>query len=200
MERYPEQTTATIESLRNSGWKAAIDAGDREGYPSMWQSLSAAARTTIEKGLLPEGKGLWLLADACSMMLNPSSPNEPFKPFMVMNGRRSSLPADFQQPDVVLFSEFVEEVDDPWLQGRLADLIWLLIEPRSPKHALLAIDAYRQVPLDAETWVRGSRECWARAISLTRMLKAGAADRMKEIEASVVAAFNKQACLTTRCV
>ncbi|MEY2335472.1 DUF4209 domain-containing protein [Acidithiobacillus ferrianus] len=191
MERYPEHTIATIDSLRNSDWKTVLTAGDREGYSSMWQSLSAAARTAIENGLLSEGKSLWLLADACSMMLNPSSSNEPFKPFMIMNGRRSSLPIDFLRSDVELFAEFAEEVDDPWLQARLADLVWLLIEPRSPKHALLAIDAYRQLPLDSETWIRGSRECWQRAINLTRMLKAGAGDRMKEIEAAVMAAFDK---------
>lgn len=190
MQHYPEQTNMTIESLRNSGWKTAIDAGDREGYSSMWQSLSAAARAAIEKGQHSEGKSLWLLADACSFMLNPSSPNEPFKPYMVMNGKRSSLPEDFQQSDVVLFSQFAEEVDDVWLQARLADLVWLLIDPRSPKHALLAVDAYRQIPLDTETWLRGGQECWARAISLTRMLRAGAAERMKEIETAVVLAFN----------
>jgi hypothetical protein len=189
MERYPEQAVATIESLRNSGWREALAADEREGYSSMWQSLSTAARTAIENGLFSEGKGLWLLADACSMMLTPSSLNEPFKPFMVMNGKRSSLPIDFQRPDVDLFAAFAEEVDDPWLQARLADLVWLLIEPRNPKYALLAIDAYRRLPLDSNTWIRGSRECWQRAISLTRMLKTGAGDRLKEIEAAVVAGF-----------
>lgn len=191
MERYPEHTTATIDSLRNSGWKNALAVGDREGYSSMWQSLSAAARIAIENGLLSEGKSLWLLADACSMMLNPSSSNEPFKPFMIMNGRRSSLPVDFHRSDVELFAVFAEEVDDPWLQARLADIVWLLIEPRSPKHALLAIDAYRQLSLDSETWIRGSRECWHRAIHLTRMLKSGAGDRINEIEAAILAAFDK---------
>jgi hypothetical protein len=93
------------------------------------------------------------------MMLNPNSYNDPFKPFMIMNDRRSSLPIDFQQSDVVLFSEFVEDVDDPWLRARLADLVWLLVKPRSPKHALLAIDSYRQIPLDAETWIRDGHEC-----------------------------------------
>ncbi|MBA4316565.1 MAG: DUF4209 domain-containing protein [Limnobacter sp.] len=190
MERYPEQTTATIESLRTSGWREAIATGDREGYSSMWQALSNAARTAVENGLLSEGKGLWLLADACSMMLNPSSPNEPFKPFMVMDGRRSCLPIDFQQDDVDLFATFVDEIDDPWLKARLADLVWLLIKPRDPKYALVAIDAYRQLPLDTETWIRGSRECWQRAISLTLMLRRGAGDRLKEIEAALVAAFD----------
>lgn len=189
MERYPENTAATIESLRNSGWREAVVASEQEGYSSMWESLSTAARTAIENGLLEEGKSLWLLADACSMMLNPSSLNEPFKPFFVMNGRRSCVPIDFQRADVDLFATFVDEVDDPWLQARLADLVWLLIEPRVPRYALLAIDAYRKLPLDTETWVRGCRECWQRAISLTLMLKRGAGDRLTEIEAALVTAF-----------
>ncbi|HET7832246.1 MAG TPA: DUF4209 domain-containing protein [Gallionella sp.] len=190
MQRCPEQTAVTIDDFRRSGWKAAIESSDRAGYSSMWQSLSTAAQIAIEKGQLSEGKCLWLLADACSMMLNPSSPNEPFKPFMVMDGKRSSLPEDFQEPDIVLFSEFSEEADDIWIQARLADLVWLLIKPRSPKHALLAIDAYRKIPLDPATWIRGGKECWARAISLTKMLRAGAGERMKEIEAAIITAFD----------
>ncbi|MGH8727212.1 MAG: DUF7380 domain-containing protein, partial [Burkholderiales bacterium] len=189
MERYPQDLSVGIDDFRRSDWKSAIASSEREGYSGMWQSLSAAARSAIEGGRTSEGKVLWLLADACSMMLNPGSANEPFKPFMVMNGKRSSLPEDFQQSDVELFSSIAEEVDDVWLQARLADLVWLLASPRSPKRALLAIDAYRRIPLDTETWVRGGRECWERAISLTQMLRAGAGERMKEIEAAITSAF-----------
>jgi hypothetical protein len=189
MERYPQDLTVGIDDFRRSNWKSAIASSEREGYSSMWQSLSAAAKSAIEAGRMSEGKVLWLLADACSMMLNPGSPNEPFKPIMVMNDKRSSLPEDFQQPDVELFSQIAEEVDDVWLQARLADLVWLLASPRNPKHALLAIDAYRKIPLDAKTWGHGGGTCWARAISLTQMLKDGAGERIKEIEAAIISAF-----------
>ena len=189
MQQYPQDIEVGIEEFRRSGWKSAMSSGVQDGYPGMWQSLSAAARTAIDNGQNPEGKVLWLLADACSMMLNPSSPNEPFKPFMVILGKRSSLPEDFQQPDIELFSLVVEEVDDLWLQARLADLVWLLASPRNHKYALLAIDAYRQIPLDTETWVRGGRECWERAIKLTRMLGAGAEERIQEIEATITSVF-----------
>ncbi|MGR0483011.1 MAG: DUF4209 domain-containing protein [Candidatus Electronema sp. V4] len=189
MEDSKEQTAANIESLRNSGWKAAIKASDCKGYASISTALSTAARTAIENGQLFEGNSLRLLANACSMMLNPSSPNEPFKPLMVMNdGRRSSLPIDFQKSDINLLAEFVEEVDDPWLQARLADLLWLLVKPRSPKHALLAIDAYCKIPLDSDTWRQDGRECWARALRLSLMLNA--ADRRSQIEAAIFTAFN----------
>jgi hypothetical protein len=190
MERYPKDLTVGIEDFRHSNWKSAIASSEREGYSSMWQSLSAAAKSAIEAGRISEGKVLWLLADACSMMLNPRSANEPFKPIMAMtNGRRSALPEDFQQSDIELFSQIVQEVDSVWLQARLADLVWLLAKPRNPKHALLAIDAYRKIPLDAKTWVHGGGECWARAIALTQMLGDGAGERIKEIEAAIMSVF-----------
>ena len=194
MPQYPQDIKVRVEDFRRSDWKSAMSSGDRGGDPEMWQSLSAAARTAIENGKNPEGKVLWLLADACSMMLNPSSANEPFKPFMVMLGKRSSLPEDFQQSDIKLFSLVAKEIDDLWLQARLADLVWLLATPRSPQYALLAIDAYRRISLDTETWVHGGRECWERAISLTRMVGAGAGERMQEIEAVITSAFEVAKC------
>lgn len=190
MQRYPENVSLDIDDFRHSAWRVAVNSSEQEGYFGMWQSLSAAAKAAIENGKLSEGKVLWLLADACSMMLNPGSTNEPFKPFMVVSGRRSSLPEDFHASDIALFSQFSEEVDDIRLQARLADLVWLLSKPRSPKYALLAIDAYRRIPLDAKTWVRDGRECWARAVALSRMLKGGADQRVREIEVTVIESFN----------
>ena len=68
----------------------------------MWQGFSAAARQAMDEGRQSHGKVLWLLADACSPMLSPKSMNEPFKPFMVMSGRRSVIPEDLAEADIVL--------------------------------------------------------------------------------------------------
>lgn len=189
MERYPENTTADIEDFRRSDWRTVIGSSQQRDYVGLWHSFSEAARGAIERENTSQGKVLWLLADACSMMLKPESANEPFAPFMVMQGRRSALPEDFQEQDVDLLAQISEEIDEPWLQARVADLVWLLKRPRSPFHALLAIDAYRQIPIDLETWVRDGRECWERAISLCLILRAGAGERIKEIESSIAAAF-----------
>ena len=190
MHRYPESTTASIDDFRSSAWKAAIESSKREDYHSMWDSLSDAARAALDNGNPSQAKVLWLLADACSMMLKPESANEPLKPIMVMGERRTSVPEDFQEQDVSLLAQISEEVDDPRLQSRLGDLVWLLMRPRSFKHALLAIDAYRKTPLDAKTWMRDGQECWARAISLCRTLRAGAGERLAEIEAAIMTAFD----------
>jgi len=182
MERYPEGIDISIDDFRNSDWLAAIADANREDYSSIWQSLSSFARQAIENEKLAEGKILWILADACSMMLRPSSLNEPFKPYMVMDGKRSALPEDFQENEISLFAQIAEEISDPRLCARIADISWLLLKPKDPKHALLAIDNYRRLPISTNLWVRDGRECWDRSIQLCFMLKAGAGERLQEIE------------------
>lgn len=189
-ERYPQSLAVSLQDFETSGWKEAITQATREGYSAMWQALSAAARITIEQGRVGHGKVLWLLADACSMMLSPSSPNEPFKPFAVFHDRRSVIPNDLPDADIMFFAEIVDAVDDNWLKARLSDLLWLKGKPRNTAFALKAIDAYRSIPLDTDTWVHGGRECWSRAITLARMLKGGAGDRLQQMEATIVTAFD----------
>lgn len=187
-KRYPADLVVTLDDFLASGWKQALDKAEREGYPSMWQTLSSAARDALEQDSTKQAKVLWLLADACSMMLSPSSQNEPFKPQAVFHDRRSVVPDDLPDPDITFFAEIVDAVDDVWLRARIADLVWLRMKPRNIDLALKAIDAYRSLPLDQETWVRGGRGCWERAISLALMLKAGAGDRLDQMEAAVIAA------------
>lgn len=189
-ERYPQALAVSLQDFEASGWKEAIAQATREGYAAMWQALSAAALSAIEQGRVEHGKILWLLADACSMMLSPSSPNEPFKPFAVFHDRRSVIPDDLLDTDITFFAAIVDVVDENWLKARLSDLLWLKSKPRNTSFALKAIDAYRRLPLNTDTWVHGGRECWPRAINLARMLKGCAGDRLQEMDASIVTAFN----------
>jgi hypothetical protein len=46
------------------------------------------------------------------MMLSPSSPNEPFKPFAVFHDRRSVIPDDRPDTDITFFEEIVDAVDE----------------------------------------------------------------------------------------
>lgn len=189
-ERYPLDLAISVQDFNTSDWKDSIAQATREGYSAMWQALSDAARDAIEQGRIEHGKVLWLLADACSMMLSPSSPNEPFKPFAVFHDRRSVVPDDISDSDILFFAEIVDGVDNDWLKARLSDLVWLKSKPRNIEFALKAIDAYRSLPLDTDTWIHGGRDCWSRAISLARMLKGGAGDRLQQIETTIVAAFH----------
>ena len=188
-ERYPHDLKISLDDFRRSDWREILDGIKREGYSGMWQAFSSAARRAIEEDRKAEGKVLWLLADACSMMLHPSSLNDPFRPIFVMEGKRSALPEDFEQDIFEFFAQIVDEIDDPRLKARLSDLVWLVKRPRDPKFALIAIDSYRKIPLDTETWVRDGRECWGRAVRLGIMLGKGAGDRLREMEENLFAAL-----------
>ncbi len=129
---------------------------------------------------------LWLLSDACSMTLKPDSYNDPFKAFIIWaDGNRSAIPEDFKTEDIALFEEIIDEITEPKLRARIADLLWLLKKPKNKEFALKSIDAYRQTPLTTENWVRDEK-CWERAIQLCMMLKAGSGTRLQEIEVELI--------------
>ena len=186
-----EELVLTSEDFAGCGWKEVLAGSDREEYSFIWRAFYAAAKQAIDEDRQAHGKVLSLLAGACSMMLSPDSSNEPFKPSIVLDGQRSIIPDDLSETDVAFFAEIVETIDDPWLKARLADIVWFLQRPRpqSVKFALVAIDSYRTIPLDTDTWVRDGGKCWQRAINLARLLGAGAGERLAEMEASIIEAF-----------
>jgi hypothetical protein len=190
-ERYPVDLPISITDFLASGWKDVLTQAPREGYASMWRAFSAAARSAIEEGRGEHGKVLWLLADACSMILSPSSPNEPFKPFAITHDKRSVIADDFLDSDIQFFAEIIDSIDDDLLRARLSDLVWLKRKPKNPDFALKAIDAYVCLPLNQDSLFEGGNDCWLRAILLTRMLKRGAGDRLLQIETTIFTAFNE---------
>ena len=186
---HQEELVLTSEDFACCGWKEVLTGSDRKKYSLISRAFSDAAKQAIDEGRQAHGKVLSLLAGACSMMLSPDSTNEPFKPLWSDGQQRSIIPDDLSETDVAFFAEIVETIDDPWLKTRLADLVWLLQRPRNVKFALAAIDSYRTVPLDTDTWVRDGGKCWQRAVNLARQLGAGAGERLVEMEASIIKAF-----------
>ena len=52
------------------------------------------------------------------------------------------MPDDFTDSEIDFFAHIVDSIDKPTLKGRLADLVWLLRQPRNVKFALDATDSY----------------------------------------------------------
>ena len=190
-----EDLILTVKDFAGCGWKVVLDGVARKAYSSIWNAFSDAAKLTIDEGRQAHGKVLRLLADACSMVLSPENINEPFKPLWVMDGQRSLIPDDLSESHINFFAQIVHVIDDePWLKGRLADLVWLKKHPRDFEFALLAIDSYRSIPLGLETSVHDGLACWQRAIRLARILRKGAGNRLAEMEAAIIEKFK----LTTK--
>lgn len=182
-----------INDFLECDWKHVIASSTREGYTAIWQALSKAADEATDEGRLEKGRCLRLLADAASMVLDPERVSDPFRPILLLPEGRSALPTDFDDSEVRLFAELVGHVDDPWLKARLSDLCWILLRPRQKYFALVAIDAYTQIALDFDNWISGGDGCWKRAISLALLLKQGAGERLNEIEATLLTAFDRAA-------
>ncbi len=193
-DNYPEDLILTVEDFRGCGWKAELADLDGEIYSSMWDAFFIAGKKAMDEERQAHGKALLLLAHACSIRFSHDSINEPFRPFRRMDRRRPILSDEFSDADITFFSQIVDEIDDPWLKARLADLVWVTLHPRQPRFALAAIDSYRSIPLDEETWWRNGEECWKRAIVLARMLRSGAGNRLVQMESSIIDAFE----LTTK--
>lgn len=179
----------TAEDFRSCGWQDIVAAARDQAYYSIGSALSAAANLAAEESRVARSKILRVLGDACTMMLQSGSPNEPFRPYAVFGDRRSAIPDDFTPAHLALFADVAAEIDNDRLRARLADLCWLRLKPRRPELALLAIDAYRNVPLSWEEWIPDGRQCWSRGLSLARMLGAGAGGRLGEMESALVQAF-----------
>jgi len=107
-----------------------------------------------------------------------------------MSTGRSALPTDFSAEELEILGEFVVQVDEPWLRARLADLVWFQQRPRASAMLFTAVDAYRSVPLTRKLWLAGAGDGWRRALSLARMAGDGARERVQDMEAALLSAFD----------
>ena len=172
MSRYNLELNIELEDFQNSNYEEVIKTAEKEGYTSYWTVLSNEAKKEIEQGNEKKGKVLWLLADICSLMLNPQSLQEPYSPCMVMtNGARSVAPEDFTDNDIEFFENIVEECKDFRLQARIADILWFLKKKKSVKHLDLAVENYMKFPIDIDNFHIDSNNCIERAIRLVQLAK-----------------------------
>ncbi|MBP0634874.1 DUF4209 domain-containing protein [Cupriavidus sp. AcVe19-6a] len=175
--------------LADSAWEGLFhEAGHVNGTPR-WQALSVASKAAEDEGRHKAAIVLRLLGDACSMMLRPSANAEPFGPVLVIDNHRSPALSDFSERDLDFFELIAPDLPDAWLQARLADVVWS--RRRKPDFALIAIDAYSKLPIDLESWVSGSQECYERALRLCISLRKSGAERLTRILASLSGSITK---------
>jgi len=190
-QHYPEDLIVSADDLDAAELEHLLSSADRCSYSGYHSALSKAAREAIDAEQVPKGKCLWLLADACSMMLASGSHNSPYKPLFIIEGRRSALPEDFSDQDLDFFEAILGSIPNLRLKARLADLLWLLRKPRQLQHALAAIEAYGQIPTDHDCLVKGGREMFKRAIRLCLTIKQPADEQLSAIETTLLDAFDR---------
>lgn len=191
--RYPPDLGLTAEDFANCGWQEALRTADPWDYHLIWHALDRAASGAENNDR--RAKALGLLAGACSMKFSPERAAEPFTPLFFSSDRPLFSPDDLLESDVSFLATAATAMETSTsgallLRARLADLVWLVQQPRDVKFARLAIDSYAAVPLNEETWPRDGLDCWQRALRLARLRGVASTKRHEELEATVLAAFD----------
>lgn len=182
----------TREKFLECNWELDISENDHYGYSTIMQSLQASAKNMLDAERTEEHKILELLSRVASMRLIPSSLNEPFKPILedFQMGRRSTIPEDLTTEELSFFEKILDDINEPFLKARLADILWLLRKPKNINHAKLAIDAYISHEIDELSWHKDINNCLERGVRLAIQIKDWA--RLEQIKSLLFAVFLKE--------
>jgi hypothetical protein len=160
-------------------------------YHEMQSRLQTATEAARADGDEFKAAALRQLADICSMMLEPDERTTPFKPMLVTSAGRSMLPEDLTAANVSLLAEFTPTLQHTLMRARLADLIWLRDRRLGVGFAHMAIEAYRQLPIDRKDWNREVLKCRQRAIQLALSTGKGGGALAVEVAGELLEAFWK---------
>lgn len=186
---YPEEISLSVEDFSWSEIKEILDAVSNQRLHSFGFAFSNSAKKALENEEIKKGKVLWLLADACSMSLQPESTNNPFVP--IIGDCSSTAHIDlFGSPDIMFLQSIIPLIDNFRLKARVADIVWLLQKPRNVNNALSAIDAYFLHPLDSENWAGESADSWERGFRISILLRTAAETRLNEAKQKIFKIFH----------
>ena len=186
----PDSSELTQEDFIRCGWREIIGNTQIDSCVKVYEEFDKSYKEAYQDGDLLRAKVLLILAGACSMMLTNKSPSKPFVPRWEFDGRSSPTPDWFSESDIKFLAEILDNIDQPMLKGRIADLVWLKKTPTDYKFALEAIDNYRSLDLNPETWATEIGAGWRRAMALTKMMRTAAGDRIEEMETNIRTKFN----------
>ena len=116
-------------------------------------------------------KSLLLLANICLLKLNSESRNDPFQPFMTWGNKRSFLPIDLTDEEILYLSSIVDEDLPPILKARIADILWTYSKPKNKKHSEIAIENYISMDVFDDFFEPDVYVFWERAVMLAKQTK-----------------------------
>jgi hypothetical protein len=106
-----------------------------------WAPLHQAAQAAREREDEIAANAFKLMAGLCSMSIDPENSAEPFRPRLILEGRRSMIPADLPAEQYAALAAIAASLGAPALRARVADLCWT-VDRRAAEMAELAVDAY----------------------------------------------------------
>ncbi|MCY4046408.1 MAG: DUF4209 domain-containing protein [Cellvibrionales bacterium] len=167
-----DNTNLSIEGFLDSDWKTLFSSEEISGYRDLQQGFRALAEAAKTAGQTDRATMMSLFTDICSMAMDNSSLNEPFRPFFEFSdGSRSLTATDLSEDALSTLGGIWPHLDEPWLKGRISDLLWLYHKPKNVEYARAAISAYCQHSISKDNWYGDINHCWERAIVLSFQIR-----------------------------
>lgn len=116
-------------------------------------------------------KSLFLLSNICSPMIDLESRNDPFQPFMTWGNKRSFLPIDLINEEILYLSSILDEDFPPILKARIADILWTYSKPKNKKHSEIAIENYISMDVFDDFFEPDVYVFWERTVMLAKQIK-----------------------------
>ena len=144
----------------------------------------------FRNGNLKASKVFYLLRNACSMALKPGSLNEPYEAGRIWSNGRSAILEDFTERDLEFFESILDEITDCRLKSRIADILWILKNPKNIKFLEIAVNEYSKISLEPSSLNQFKIDAFERAIRLSRLSKITKNEYAK-ISNKILKCFNK---------
>ncbi len=116
-------------------------------------------------------KSLFLLSNICSPMIDLESRNDPFQPFMTWGNKRSFLPIDLTDEEILYLSSILDEDLPPILKARIADILWTYLKPKNKKYSEIAIENYISMDVFKDFFQPDIYVFWEKAAMLAKQAK-----------------------------
>ena len=113
----------TSEDFAECGWKAVLSECEGDSYAAISKAFFDASGKADSEGCRRHGRALWLIAQACFMMLDPSDRNAPFRSAVVFGGNRSAIAEDFVQFGLSHFDSILDDIEDSRMRARVSDIL-----------------------------------------------------------------------------
>ncbi len=154
-------------NLSASTWREVLENSSIESYYDLFVLFDRLSKKKQGTGSEEDYLAFKLIAELCSMHLKAESLADPFGPMFSGPGGRTMIPKDLTDSELDALSDFLSEVDNPWLQARVADVLW--VRRKGPQYWRAALDAYRILVDSAIRTSHEARELTSRALALARV-------------------------------
>ena len=177
-----------VEAFADFDLEGLLKSTDRDYY-LISEAVRKAGEEAKARGDIHLEAGLHLVWAVCSYHGRPENDAEPFGPMIELGDRHSPIPDDLTEVQVTTLAQLTSLIKDPFVRGRIADVVWLEGKPRNHKCALRAIEDYIATDVESSSWLGEIEDNWRRAASLGMMLGSAASSLVSKIESTLLSAF-----------